>query len=144
MDRKTYYDKINELSVNQVICDAYLKANTEFLKPIQEHFGMTESDVRMELRRELPKAGITVKDMALTIQFIRENCTIRKEECEQTLHEEVLKDILYASIYFTNIQPGIDSGEGVADVISPEEDQRIKVEQTAREEELFSGDKADA
>lgn len=119
MERKQFFNMLENLSVTPKICDAYLKSQEEFFTPVLKHYNVDISDLRIELRKELCNAGLTVREMSLAVHFLIENCTIREEECEETLHAEVKRCILYSAIYFTNVLPGIESGEGVPGVIPP-------------------------
>lgn len=119
MERKQFYNMLENLSVTPKICDAYLKSQEEFFTPVLKHYNVDISDLRIELRKELCNSNLTVREMSLAVHFLIENCTIREEECEETLHAEVKRCILYSAIYFTNVLPGIESGEGVAGVIPP-------------------------
>lgn len=126
MTKKEYYGKIEMLQVTPQICDVFLKSREQFMEPVLKHYGVNLSDLRIELRKEYCISQFTVREMDLALHFLIENCRDRQDECAETLHEEVTKCILYSGIYFTNILPGIESGEGVADVITPEKAVEIK------------------
>lgn len=126
MTKKEYYNKIEMAMVTPVICDSYLKSKEQFFSPILEHYNVDISALRIELRQELCSAGIAVREMDLAVYFLIENCSERKDECSESLHEEIVKCILYSGIYFTNILPGVISGEGVSGVISPEKAVEIR------------------
>lgn len=116
MTSKALFEQLQKVQVTPFICDSMLSQMEEFLTPVVEHYGVTISDLRMELRKEICAAKITVEEAMQAIRFLISNCEETKEECEETLHQEVCKCILYSGIYFTNVKPTLDNGEKIPGV----------------------------